>query len=151
MSETDFLDPRSVASATIEAALERVLETMCFSAVMGPLHPDLVQPNLRGAARVQFRGPTTGWVGVACDDRAATCLARNFLGMEDVPAEQTTQFLGELANMICGAVVSDFAAHGQYDLSSPESMDPSVLTEVDGKRVDVELEEGFLSVIAHQD
>ena len=47
-------------------------------------------------------------------------------------------------------VVSSFEAHGQYDLSTPQAVGPETLMDPEGARVDVELEEGVLSVVVHQ-
>ena len=140
----------AVVGVVIEASVERVLETMCFSAVMGPAEMELAQASLGIGARVDFQGPTQGAVLIGCSPAGAQTLTRNFLGTEDITDLQVLQFVSELANMICGAVVSTFGAPGQYDLGSPDPVASTALVATNGTRVDFEVEEGFLSVVAYQ-
>jgi len=134
----------------IGEAVERVLETMCFSAVMGPVESSEAQASLGMGACVSFRGPSRGSVLIGCSPAGAQLLARNFLGEEIVTDEQSSQFLLELANMICGAVVSAFGGTGQYDLSLPEPVASVSLLSFSGIRCDFELEEGCMSVVVCQ-
>jgi CheY-specific phosphatase CheX len=134
----------------IGETVEKVLETMCFSAVMGPVESGQAQASLGMGACVSFRGPSRGSVLIGCSPAGAQFLAKNFLGEEIVSDEQSSQFLLELANMICGAVVSAFGGAGQYDLSLPESVAPASLLSGSGIRCDFELEQGCLSVVVRQ-
>ncbi len=134
----------------IGEAVENVLETMCFSAVMGPAESSQAQASLGVGACVSFRGPSKGSVLIGCSPGGAQLLSKNFLGEEIVSDEQSSQFLLELANMICGAIVSAFGGAGQYDLSLPESVAPESLLGATGIRCDFELEEGCMSVVLCQ-
>jgi hypothetical protein len=93
---------------SITEAVERVLETMCFSAVLGTCDSDEAQSRLDLSAAIDYSGANRGTVLVGCCQAAAQALARNFLGDGQVSEEQVAQLVGELANMICGAVVSGF-------------------------------------------
>ena len=134
----------------IEEAVENVLETMCFSAVMGQAETTEAQAALGLGASVEFSGPSHGSVLIGCSRAGARGLTKNFLGETNVTDEQSLQFVLELANMICGAVVSAFGATGQYDLALPHPVAPPGLVSANGIRCDFELEEGFLSVVACQ-
>ena len=135
-------------AASVERAVERVLENMCFTTILGPAHAGEAQSTLEHGARVAFRGKSSGAVLVGLSHAGAHVLASGFLGEDNVDETQTGEFTAELANMICGAIVSQFAPGGQYALASPCGIGVEEIATAKGLRVDLMLEEGFLSVIA---
>ena len=103
----------------------RTLETMFFtmpnSVSLDPGRPsgELVATSLT------FHGSPPGRFGLVASYSTAKDLAANFLGWDE--AESLTQgrvisVIGELANMICGAVLSEMGFEASFDLSSPESV-----------------------------
>ncbi len=140
--------PEQDLHASINDAVEQVLETMCFSAVLGPCETAQAQPFLDRSAVVDYSGASVGSVLIGCDEAGARGLAANFLGSEDASEEQVSGFLAELANMLCGAVVSTLNGGGNYSLGTPRVVPPAALTETGGVRCDFEIDGGILSVLA---
>ncbi len=117
--------PDAVCAASLlpEAAGE-VLETMFFTSAVPADKPKAAAP--RGfAVRVRFEGAPSGTFGLAVDELPARRIASNFLGAEDEEAlagEQITDVLCELANMICGSVLSRLEANATFDIDAPEPL-----------------------------
>ena len=99
---------------------------------------------------VDYTGVGEGSVTIGCDAAGARSLAANFLGQDSPDDSQVTAFLGELANMVCGAVVSTFDGEGNYLLGSPRLVPPEDMAIQDGVRCDFEIDGGFLSVVARE-
>jgi CheY-specific phosphatase CheX len=140
--------PDAHLHASITEAVEQVLETMCFSAVLGPCDTAQAQPCLDRSAAVEYSGAVSGSVLIGCDEAGARSLTANFLGEEVVEDEQISEFVGELSNMICGAVVSMLGGTGHYTLGTPRLVPPSELATPQGIRCDFEIDGGILSVLA---
>jgi CheY-specific phosphatase CheX len=104
----------------LESLANEVLETMFFSAVLGPGEADPTTPML--TALVSFSGSRAGTLGVSASEATAVALAANFLGgvEESVPAEQVPPVLGELANVLCGAVLGRVEPAGRFTISPPQ-------------------------------
>jgi CheY-specific phosphatase CheX len=137
----------------LASALDAVLETMFFSASMGPGEPlDLADPGLL-AARLSFHGNPSGNLAVCISADAARPLAAGFLGADEpaVPDSQIGEVVCEMANMLCGSVVSSLESGQSFDLSAPELVSAeTVLAEKTGPgiwtRQSVALETGTLTV-----
>ena len=88
----------------LAAAAAEVLETMFFAEVLGPAPA----PAAAMAARVVFRGSPSGAFTIAIDPSAARSLAAGFLAAEEneLSPARTGEVVCELANMICGSVLS---------------------------------------------
>ncbi len=100
---------------------EEVLETMFFATVMGDAASD--PPGERSlAARVNFRGRPSGAVTVAACPEAARGLAAAFLALDEdeVSGEHAGEVVCELANMICGSVLSRLHPDSIFELLHPE-------------------------------
>lgn len=136
--------------ASIHDAVEQVLETMCFSTVLGPCGTAQAQPFLDRSATVEYSGAGEGSVLIGCDEAGVRGLAANFMGSEEASEEQVLEFLGELANMVCGAVVSTLDGRGTYNLGTPQLVPPAALAEARGIRCDFEIDGGVISVLALQ-
>jgi CheY-specific phosphatase CheX len=111
----------------IEESVAEVLERMFFSepfpdgdgAAPGP---DAVSASLRFDG-----GEESGRLTVAVSPGSALRLASDFLGGDQTDAmsvESAGAVVCEMANMICGAVLSRISAAGSFDLSSPAIQPP---------------------------
>jgi hypothetical protein len=113
----------------LEAAASEVLETMFFSAVFGPADPSTLGPGWR--AVVMFTGTRVGSVTVCAGDETARALAASFLGAdESVPVRQIASILGELANMLCGAVLGRIEPEGRFMIAPPCTGETSGATDL---------------------
>jgi CheY-specific phosphatase CheX len=109
----------------LSEAAQRVLETMFF------VTPDKVSMDPQRpagaliAASLTFQGAPPGRFGLVVSDLVARTLTENFIGCDDdivlLPA-QVAGVMGEIANMMCGAVVSQMESDVIFDLSAPESV-----------------------------
>jgi CheY-specific phosphatase CheX len=101
----------------LESASE-VLETMCFVGVLGDTQSGEADPV---SAELRFRGNPSGYFGVRMAPETAKLIAANFLGKEteEITDADMEQVLGELANMVCGSVLSRVEAGARFALSHP--------------------------------
>lgn len=123
MRELDHAD-KAVHQLLSESA-QTALETMFFaspdSVSMDPQRPagELI------AASLTFQGSPPGRFGLVVSDLLARNLAANFIGVDD-PAEllpgQVAEVIGELANMMCGAALSDLESNANFNLGAPGAM-----------------------------
>lgn len=121
-----------MATALIESYLldstAEVLESMCFATIEQQfsgtqyLSFSSAQRELSVGRYLYFRGPFSGWFGVRTSLDAARLIAANLLGEdeEDVREEQANEAIGEIANMICGAMLAKIEGKQPFKLSSPE-------------------------------
>lgn len=118
----------------LEQAVSEVLGMMFFSDVLGKQSCEVAldPSNEQVGVRVEFRGEESsgadGEMRVVMPSETASALAANFLGLDLTNAAGealTSQVLGELGNMLCGAYLS--RAHGEqiFKLSPPERMPAS--------------------------
>lgn len=107
-------------NALAEAA-EEVLETMFFATVMGEAADSPGEAGV--AARVVFRGNPSGAVTVAACPEAARTLASAFLAIEEaeVSAEHAREVVCEMANMLCGSILSRLHPDTIFELLHPEA------------------------------
>jgi CheY-specific phosphatase CheX len=115
--------PDSPEGQALSGAVRDVLETMFFTDVVSDKsgHAGAVMPALD--AQLRFEGKRSGEFRVAIALGAARTVAGNFLGAEDeaeIPEAQVGEVICELANMICGSVLSRLAGDLAFDLSHPE-------------------------------
>jgi CheY-specific phosphatase CheX len=111
----------SIDEALFAAAAD-VLETMFFSPVMGEATPDpsCAEPSLM--ACLKFSGGRSGSFTIRVSAGAAATIAANFLGEETGAPEpgQVRDVVCEMANMICGSVLSRLDREAHFDLQHPE-------------------------------
>jgi CheY-specific phosphatase CheX len=105
----------------LEVATSEALETMCFFGVMGPTG-QLTDGPEHISARMTFKGDAEGVFHSTLDTPAAWAIAANFLGEDEseISREQVDTVVCELANMICGSVLSSYKRDGHFELSTPE-------------------------------
>lgn len=101
---------------------EQVLETMFFTGILavGEETPPAMNSDI--SATVAFMGPPDGLLSIALSRDAAAALASSFLGV-DLQAVSTTdcsEVAGELANMICGALLSRATTGRMFRLAAPD-------------------------------
>jgi hypothetical protein len=101
---------------------QRTLETMFF-AIPDGISSDTTRPEGElFAAEMTFDGSRTGRFGVILSAPVARTIAADFLGAEDellLAPERIEEVVGELANIICGSVLSEIGETSQFNLSTP--------------------------------
>lgn len=107
----------------LAAAAGEVLETMFFTGICGPAEAGAPEAEPRLAAHLSFAGTPGGALTVSLSQPAARSLAANFLAVEadePLPDSQLGSVVCELANMICGSLLSRVKTEEHFRLSSPE-------------------------------
>ena len=117
--------PDVLIGESLAAAASDVLETMFFSSVIGELPVNATPPASALAARLQFSGARAGAFGLRLTEGAARVITANFLAEEtDEPTTQQVQeVVCELANMMCGSVLSRLDRGAHFDLGQPAMVD----------------------------
>ncbi|MGE5294141.1 MAG: chemotaxis protein CheX [Solirubrobacterales bacterium] len=130
----------SLKDALLDSARE-VFETMVFMALEAcDDETSLGEAALLGT--ITFKGRLEGCLGVCCDNPCARTIAANMLGMmspDEVSENDVSDAMGEIANMVMGAV----KARIQNDVGSIEVSIPSV---VQGRELKNSLGEGSSQV-----
>jgi hypothetical protein len=138
----------------LSETVDGVLETMFFSMPLGPAEPETGPTVL--AARLAFHGNPSGTLEVCLSQASARLLAAGFLGEDDetLTDSQPGEVVCELANMLCGSLVSKLETDESFDLTSPELVPAGGATATDLEappvaRQSFELENGILTVTLH--
>lgn len=107
--------------ATAVDALQEVLGTMFFSDAV-PVACQHSGESAWIAARVRFSGAPAGEMCLMLSANLAAVFAAGFLGIHEseVTAEAGGQVVRELANMVCGAILSRLHPDSLVALSAPE-------------------------------
>jgi hypothetical protein len=140
---------------TAVAALQDVLATMFF-AEAEPVecrHPegDASEPGWM-TARVCFSGVPAGEFHLLLPPEVAVVFAAGFLGIDndEVTTEAASQVIGELANMICGAILSRVHPDSLVALSAPELIPVDFARRVNGEHCRIHqcfaIPEGMLAI-----
>jgi hypothetical protein len=133
----------------LDTVVNEVLEGMFFSAVLGP---GTESEGPRMTASVSFSGSHSGALEVSALESTVTALACSFLGVMEgeMPEGQAPAMLGEMANVLCGAILGRVEPEGRFQIAPPEvgtSQEPLPGAErQDGTRQVFELAEGWLAV-----
>jgi two-component system chemotaxis response regulator CheY len=117
---TPRISQEEINSALLGAAT-RVLETMCFSCVVDMADSQLDQQKTPLGVAVQFSGHLSGSLELWSSQQFASSMATNFLGSSDDTdtALEYEPMLNELANMLCGATLTQLYGDGEFRLESP--------------------------------
>jgi CheY-specific phosphatase CheX len=108
--------------ASLDEAVSQTLETMCFTGVVRPLAPE-EGTDCTVRSRVSFDGDAAGVLHVQFSPEAALNAAANFLGQDpdELAEDQVEAVVFEIANMICGSMLSTFQPEGAFELSTPSA------------------------------
>ena len=125
------MEPNEIQAA-LSAAVEEVLETMCFTTVLAYARgasPAEVGPRAEAGSPplsldLSFAGNPSGRFRLALPASLARVLAVAFLGREpqEVSASDAVDVAGELSNMICGSVLSRLESKSIFQITHPESV-----------------------------
>jgi CheY-specific phosphatase CheX len=110
----------------LTVATEEVLETMFFSTIFAePEETTSRLPEDSVTAQVRFRGNPCGEFTVGLALSAAQSVAENFLGLEpgSITHQQVCGVVGEMANMICGSVLTRMESDTLFELLTPEILE----------------------------
>ena len=123
-------------------SVKEVFETMVFMAVE---ETDQEWTNSDESAllgTITFKGPIEGCLGICCGGTCARTIAASMLGLsssDDLGANDVSDAIGEIANMVLGAVKSRI----QNEVGNIEVSIPSV---VEGRELRSSLGEGSTQV-----
>jgi CheY-specific phosphatase CheX len=143
---------------TIQAALctavADVLESMFFLEALG----EAAEPPAGAetvTAHLTFDGDPPGWFHMRLARPAASAIAADFLGedLESLTDRQSAEVTMELANMICGAVLSRIESRASFRLGTPEigTGDAGGQGRAEETRYTVETGSGTLTVAIQMD
>jgi CheY-specific phosphatase CheX len=110
----------------LSESAQQALETMFFAAPEA-ISADAGRP--RGeliASHLTFLGAPCGSFGAAVSTPLARALAANFFGVDDaseLAPGQVMEVVGELTNIICGAVLSELETHSNFDIATPRPVE----------------------------
>ncbi len=127
---TSGMIPVDMVRDALGTSAQNVLETMYFTVLeeeAGAGVPLTGGPNMR--AQLEFSGEWNGSFFVETSFDAAREVAANFTGMLNAEAigDQTAgEVLGEMANMVCGSILSFLGRQKRFDLSSPKITGPDL-------------------------
>jgi len=127
----------------LRAAMAEVLETMFFTSILDSEDAAGVPPGAPMLfSRLNFSGVPSGVFEIGIAQDAAHALAGAFLGEEEqeVSEAKTGEVVCELANILCGSVLSRIARGAIFELSRPEITTGQM--EAPAVRLDFELPEG---------
>jgi|SRR6185503_20178664 len=127
-------------------AAAAVLESMFFSETAGPCGASHMPGDLQ--ARVAFWGKVSGVLSVRVSEASARALAASFLGEteESLDAIQIGQVVCELANMLCGWIVSKAESKCVWELGAPELFSAHE-EESEGTEQNFGIEHGTLTLV----
>jgi hypothetical protein len=131
----------------LEAAAGEVLETMFFTAVYGPAASAAESPSV--AARLRFEGTPSGVLTVNISEPAMHTLAANFLACEEegpLSPPQLGSVACELANMVCGSLLSHVKTEEHFCLSSPELLPQNDVAQAGSPNRSLDLGDGVIDL-----
>jgi CheY-specific phosphatase CheX len=98
-----------------------VLDKMFFVCPLGEADPETVDTAPAIAARLTFAGEPSGSMTLRLTWQAAHSIAADFLGEdeESLTEQRTGEVVGEMANMICGSVLSQAESGALFRLAEP--------------------------------
>jgi CheY-specific phosphatase CheX len=121
----------------LREAAEDVLEKMFFIRDTGEDAPVGAGQAPEITARLTFEGSPPGWLTLQAGKAVARSITADFLGEEEasVTDQQAEEMVCELANMICGSVLSRTESDATFRLSSPVVTMPENLPDPGGAAV----------------
>ncbi len=124
-------------------AASQVLETMFFA---GTAPVEEASPAVLDgpAVALRFHGAATGSLSLATDAATAAMLAENFYGM-GAGADEAQNVVSELANMVCGNLLSHLDTQSIFCLDAPHP-EPAEDWPLSGARALLQVESGLLAL-----
>ena len=129
-------------NAWMDESVTEVLESMCFLAAEEYPGAVAAKSDFMISSRLEFHGPERGSFGIRTSLSTARLIACNMLGEEpeDVGETEAGEVVGELANMVCGAVLARFVTSQAFDLTHPRSE----MTSMEGGESEARIQRGFV-------
>ncbi len=144
----------SLIRRALRDSVNEILEKMFFAAVLDESavpEPSPSAPADEIAVRLTFQGEPPGSLTLRLTRVAARQIAADFLGIDEagVSVLQTVVVVHELANMICGSVLSRVESSTTFHLSEPRTVESweETADNLSNTRYAVELSNGRLSLI----
>jgi CheY-specific phosphatase CheX len=119
--------PEDFLHRVVHESLVDVLEKMFFISILDETSDSVPLPvRDEMAVRVAFEGEPSGSLIVRLNRFVARSIAGDFLGVEqeELSDSQVGEVMCELANMICGSVLSRVESAVTFRLNAPEIVDP---------------------------
>lgn len=112
--------------AALRDAVAETLEEMFFVTDLEECDPRACPPESALLARVDFTGEPSGQLTLRASFDLARSLAADFLGEDEeaIGHSQVTDVFAELANIVCGAVLTRTESACTFRLSSPNVFSP---------------------------
>ncbi|HJT88919.1 MAG TPA: chemotaxis protein CheX [Bryobacteraceae bacterium] len=137
----------------LRESVEEVLEKMFFVRPIAPMEESGRLIDLY--VRLGFDGDPPGYLVLGASRRAARSIAADFLADDEqsLTDQQTAEVICELANMICGSVLSRIESSATFRLGAPEVISTREAVQAYGEGVEhgVELGNGAISVSIHME
>lgn len=117
-TQNSLLDPAAMRPV-LARSVEQTLEIMCFAEAVETAG-DALPDRAVVAACVEVAGDLEGRFQLAADARAARLLAASFLARDGEPEDaEAGPVLCELANIICGSMLTRLDPGASFTLSEP--------------------------------
>ncbi|HWB85380.1 MAG TPA: chemotaxis protein CheX [Bryobacteraceae bacterium] len=115
-------------------SIEDVLEKMFFISALQGDEPQPGSARSDVVAQLSFEGEPSGWLVLRISGGAARSIAADFLGAEEqeLTSAQVGEVICELANMICGSVLSRVESEAAFRLESPRLLPPEMEIDCEG-------------------
>lgn len=106
----------------LDECTQEVLEQMFFVRVLGSPPGEMAREGPCIAADVSFHGEPSGCLTLVVSAASARSIAADFLGEEEcvLSHQQIGEVICELANIICGSVLSRVESQTTFRLESPQ-------------------------------
>ena len=139
----------SIHLALRESVVE-VLEKMFFIDAITALPPDAAAQGPAVVVALEFDGDPPGVFRMSLARAAAVLIAADFLGedADSLAGPRVDEVAKELANMICGAVLSRIESSVTFRLSPPDIIpqsEPAIHDAIPGNTCTVETGKGLLT------
>jgi CheY-specific phosphatase CheX len=108
----------------LQESVDEVLEKMFFIRSFGEPQDSAREPEF--VAHLTFEGDPPGWLALCVTAPAARSVSADFLGEEkvDLSEQQIGEVVCELANMICGSVLSRVENNSGFRRATPRLLPP---------------------------
>jgi CheY-specific phosphatase CheX len=142
--------PESDLGQLLSESATEVLETMFFTSTLSEQAPPEPVAGPGICATLSFQGDPPGRFGLRLPAGTARKIAASFLGKNEAEVSeiQIGEVVSELANMLCGSVLSRLEKETMFHLSHPE-IDPAGVgrrCSLKGFHKSLQMEEGTIGL-----